>query len=149
LKRQSISIEKIATATRVTVPMQFPYSPIPPMIRGLDVFVSFFAVVWFVCSTAVRSLLHIPPAPRAIFEIDASRFKMILCAQDSAATIAYDWPRSAIVEIRKNRFDKGLWIHAQGFAMDTYLEDLPADCIESLSRVLQELVAESGQEKNV
>jgi len=43
------------------------------------------------------------------------------------------YPREKIVELRKNRYEKGLWLRVEGVTMESHLIDLDADLIEALS----------------
>ncbi|QDU51091.1 hypothetical protein [Gimesia panareensis] len=85
-------------------------------------------------------LFQSDPQPRALFEIDADRFRMTLTAADLAERIEADWPRKDIVALRKNRYGPGLWIRVQGTIMETYLEDLDDELTEALSTELWKMI---------
>ncbi|WP_145457071.1 hypothetical protein [Gimesia panareensis] len=85
-------------------------------------------------------LFQSDPRPRALFEIDADRFRMTLTAADLAERIEADWPRKDIVALRKNRYGPGLWIRVQGTIMETYLEDLDDELTEALSAELWKII---------
>ncbi|QDT85824.1 hypothetical protein [Gimesia chilikensis] len=85
-------------------------------------------------------LFQSDPRPRALFEIDADRFRMTLTAADLAERIEADWPRKDIVALRKNRYGHGLWIRVQGTLMETYLEDMDDELIVDLSAELWKMI---------
>ncbi|QDT28222.1 hypothetical protein Enr10x_35620 [Gimesia panareensis] len=85
-------------------------------------------------------LFQSDPRPRALFEIDADRFRMTLTAADLAERIEADWPRKDIVALRKNGYGPGLWIRVQGTIMETYLEDLDDELTEALSAELWKMI---------
>ena len=85
-------------------------------------------------------LFQSDPRPRALFEIDADRFRMILVATELGERIETDWPRKKIVALRKNRYGHGLWIRVQGTLMETYLEDMDDELIVDLSAELWKMI---------
>lgn len=87
-----------------------------------------------------RLLLQQETPLRALFEIDADRFRMILVATELGERIETDWPRKKIVALRKNRYGPGFWIRVQGTIMESYLEDLDDDLIEALSTELWKII---------
>jgi hypothetical protein len=87
-----------------------------------------------------RLLLQQETPLRALFEIDADRFRMILVASELGERIETDWPRKKIVAMRKNRYGHGLWIRVQGTLMETYLEDMDDELIVDLSAELWKMI---------
>jgi len=87
-----------------------------------------------------RLLLQQETPLRALFEIDADRFRMILVATELGERIETDWPRKKIVAMRKNRYGHGLWIRVQGTLMETYLEDMDDELIVDLSAELWKMI---------
>ncbi|QDT21801.1 hypothetical protein [Gimesia chilikensis] len=87
-----------------------------------------------------RLLLQQETPLRALFEIDADRFRMILVATELGERIETEWPRKKIVAMRKNRYGHGLWIRVQGTLMETYLEDMDDELIVDLSAELWKMI---------
>src|SRR5687768_4282137 len=104
--------------------MRSPYIPVPLWLAGTDLFAIVLIPLWTVGSYIFRSVLRIPAPPRAAFEIDDRRFRMTLVSQETGELSRFECDRNSIFELRKNRYDKGLWLHVRGVAMETYLQDL-------------------------
>ena len=89
----------------------------------------------------MRACLRAPKPARAVFEVTEARFKMSLRDPGSGVTNTFDWPRSAVVEARANRYEPGLWLDVAGHVKETYLADLPRETIERLEAGLSEALA--------
>ncbi len=125
--------------------MPLPYIPVPEWMSSLDFF-SFVAIpVWVTASMLVRSMCCIQPPPRAIFCVTPDRFRMELVARESGNLTTFECDRKQIVELRKNRFEPGLWIHVRGQKMHSYLQDVDDDTIHSLCRELWTILASNGE----
>jgi hypothetical protein len=131
-----VVIERDGGVTRIIVPMQGSYVPVPRWVGELDLFALAAVPVWWVAALLVRACLRAPQPPRAIFEVSESRFKMSLRDAGTGETTAFDWPRSAVVEARANRYEAGLWLNVAGHVKETYLADLPRGTIERLEAAL-------------
>jgi len=121
---------------RVTVPMRGRYFPFGKVMWGFDLWTGLAALTWLLVSTFARWVLGVKPPPRAVFEIDDEHCKTQFCEPRSGERTSYVWPRASIMELRKNRYEKGLWVHVIGSGMNTHLRDLPDEEIEKLSEIL-------------
>lgn len=45
--------------------------------------------------------------------------------------------RESIVEFRKNQFERGLWINAEGVKKDTFLQDVDNVTLEEMSKAIR------------
>ena len=124
----------------VVLPMLSPYVPIPSSLIAADMLAIVLVPLWAIGSAIVRTVFRIPSPPRAFFEIDAERFRMTLVSQDNGEKSHIEYARDDIVELRKNRYEKGLWLHVRGAAMQTYLQDVDDDTIVSLSTTLRNVL---------
>ena len=123
--------------------MRSPYLPIPTWLTGLDLFALVAIPVWLIGSGIVRWLFRVEPPPRAIFDVSADTFAMTLYAQESGEKSSFDCQRKSVVEFRKNRLERGLWIHVKGVSMETHLQDVDDATIESLSEVVRDALGMS------
>jgi hypothetical protein len=139
-----VVVEHDGGVTRIIVPMQVPYVPIPSWISHLDLLAVVVAPVWWVATLLIRVCLRLPKPPRAVFEVDGERFKMTLRDPASGETSNSDWARAAVVEARANRYDAGLWMSVTGHVKDTYLSDLPRETIQRLEAALSAALAGGG-----
>ena len=133
-------VQRTDNGASVALPMRTPYVPIPEWFTGLDLFAVIVVPIWIIGAGIVRWALRIQPPPRALFEIDAERFRMHLVARDTGERTTFECNRDAIVELRKNRYEKRLWIHVRGVTMHTYLQDVDDDTIVSLSDSLRSIL---------
>ena len=53
----------------------------------------------------------------------------------------HDWPRSAVVEARANRYGRGLWLNVPGHVKETFLTDVPPESIRRLAQALADALA--------
>src|SRR6476661_6166676 len=136
-----VFIERDGHVTRIVVPMRGPYAPVPQWVFELNVLALVVAPAWWVAMFLVRTCLRAPKPPRAVFEVSNARFKMSLRDPGSGVTNTCDWPRSAVVEARANRYEAGLWLDVVGHVKETYLADLPRETIERLEAALSEALA--------
>ena len=136
-----VFVERYAGVTRIVVPMQGPYVPVPRWVGDLELLALIVAPIWWVATLLVRTCLRLPKPPRAIFEVSDDRLKVCMRDPGSGETTGFDWPRSAVAEARANRYDKGLWLNVTGQVKDTYLADLPRESIERLEAALRSALA--------
>ena len=136
-----VVVEHDGSVTRIIVPMQGPYVPVPSWISHLDLLAIVVAPVWWIATLLIRVCLRLPKPPRAVFEVDGERFKMTLRDVASGEASSFDWPRAAVVEARANRYDAGLWMSVTGHVKETYLGDLPRETIERLETALGAVLA--------
>jgi hypothetical protein len=116
------------------------YGPMPRWLSDTDVLSLIVVPVWIVLALVIRRLLRLPKPPRAMFEISHDQVKAKFC--DSAGqTMLFRWPRSAVAELRANRFQAGLWISVPGHVKDTFLEDLPLKTVEHLEDELRKALS--------
>jgi len=132
-----VVVEREGGVTRVIVAMQRWYAPVPRWVLDLDLLSVVVAPIWWVGALVVRTCLRLPTPPRAVFEVTEERFKMSLCDSGSGARSEFDWPRSAVVEARANRFEKGLWVNVTGQVKETYLKDVPGETIQRIEAALR------------
>ena len=144
MENSDLSVVRTDGSTTVSLPMPLPYVPVPEWISSLDLF-SFVAIpVWGICSWLVRSICRIQLPPLALFRITPNRFRMELVARESGNLTIFECDPKRIVELRKNRFEPGLWIHVRGQKMHSYLQDVDGDTIHSLCRELWTILASNG-----
>lgn len=116
-----VVIERFAEKIRVRVPMKWPYAPVPKWAP-----VHAYIAAWVAVKIAVfvyRLIRRLPDPPRAVFDIDPVHVTMIEQDLDIEQTITRKWRRDKIVEIRKNRYEKGLWVDVAGAEKNTYLRE--------------------------
>lgn len=135
-----VVVERDSGLTRIIVPMQGRYVPVPPWVPEFGLF-AILASVWWLATFLIRVCLRLPKPPRAVFEIGDDRLKMTLRDTASGETITFEWPRAAVAEARANRFGAGLWINVTGHVKETYLGDLPRETIERLEVALRTALA--------
>lgn len=131
MAEQRFSVSRDGDHVRVVVPM-------PPLIKRIQQMP--FKSLNLMELYLERLLLQQETPLRALFEIDADRFRMILVATELGERIETDWPRKKIVALRKNRYGHGLWIRVQGTLMETYLEDMDDELIVDLSAELWKMI---------
>jgi hypothetical protein len=136
-----VVVERDGDVTRIVVGMRGPYAPVPRWVFDLDVFALVVVPAWWVATLLVRAGLRATKPPRAVFEVSDARFKMSLRDPGSGVTSEFDWPRSAIVEARANRYEAGLWMDVAGHVKETYLAELPRETIERLEAALSAALA--------
>lgn len=137
-----VVVERDGGSTRIVVPMQGPYVPVPWWVGDLDLLALVVAPMWWVATLLVRTCLRSPKPPRAVFELSEARFKVSLCDPATGETSVFDWPRCAVVEARANRYDAGLWLNVTGQVKETCLADLPRASIERLEAALSSALAD-------
>src|SRR3954467_723984 len=120
-----VIVERDAVVTRIVVPMRGPYVPLPKWLGDLDMLALIVVPICWVATLLVRACLRLPKPPRAVFEVSDERLKVSLHDPGSNETTTFDWPRSAVAEVRANRYDKGLWLNVPGHVKETFLTDLP------------------------
>jgi hypothetical protein len=124
--------------------MPRPYIPIPTWLTAADLLAIILIPLWAIGSGVIRALMRIDPPPRARFIVARDRFEMELVAHDSGERTTVRCDPKQIVELRKNRFDKGLWIHIRGKSMDTYLQDVDDETIHAICSELHKIMAVDG-----
>jgi hypothetical protein len=121
--------------TRIVVPMPGLYIPLPRWLGDLDVLAVVVVPCWSIATLLIRTCLRLTNPPRAVFEVSAARVTMRL-HNTTGEVQTFDWPRAAVVELRANRFEAGLWTEVTGHVKETYLSDLPRGTIEKLEAAL-------------
>ncbi|MDB5300057.1 MAG: hypothetical protein JWO87_1720 [Phycisphaerales bacterium] len=104
--------------------------------------------VWWISTLLIRASLQLPNPPRAIFEITRDQVTMTLRDPSSKESDVFKWPRAAVVELRANQYEAGLWVNVPGHVKATYLSDLSRDTIELLEVELRAALA-SGKSETV
>jgi hypothetical protein len=122
------------------------YAPVPPWVYEMDLFSLVVAPVWLITTLLVRLCLRLPKPPRAVFEVSDEQLTMVLRESASSKIHTFEWPRSAVIEARANRYDRGLWINVPGHVKETYLSDLPRETIERLETALGAALASTCEE---
>ena len=128
--------------TRIVVPMQGLYAPVPRWMGDLELLALVLIPVWWITALIVRTCLRVPKPPRAVFEVSDERVRITLRHPGSGEGTAFDWPRAAVVEARANRYDRGL-LNVTGHVKDTYLADLSRESIELIEAALRDALARS------
>ncbi|MGC4030574.1 MAG: hypothetical protein QM754_02335 [Tepidisphaeraceae bacterium] len=135
-------IEEEPDVIRVVVAMPGVYVPVPHVLRALIggyggiVYAVYWLVVW-----TIRTIRKTPAPPRAVFEVTRGYFTMITRDPHSGDISTVTWPRSAVVEARANRYDKGVWVHVAGEVKDTFLVDLKRPTVERIEAALVQAFA--------
>lgn len=112
--------------------MQGLYVPIPRWVLQMDLFSLVVAPLWWIGALVVRSCLRLPKPQRAVFEIAGEQLMMTLCDPATGEISIFKWARAAIVEMRANRYERGLWVDVPGQVKQTFLHDLMRETIERL-----------------
>jgi hypothetical protein len=129
-------VVKLEAEQHLILPMQRPYLPVPSIL--MTDWSGFILIpIWMLCSGIIRVLLRIQPPPRARFVFTKNCLTIEFVARNDGerSTLQFD-PRH-IVELRKNRFDKGLWIHVRGKTMDVLLRDIDDETTNAIANELQ------------
>ncbi len=124
-------------ATRIFVPMTGVYVPVPHWMFDLDVLSIVVVPLAWITILIVRSSMRLRPPPRAEFTITLERVTVVFRDSASNRSQSWDWPRSAVIELRANRYDKGLWMNVAGHVKDTFLKDLRRETILMLEAELE------------
>ncbi len=146
MSSQLVTLERKDDLVRVTLPMPLPYSPdpIPIWVYGQDpcavLLFSPLLAIWQLAVAIHRYRNPLVPPPRALFEIDSNTLRISFWSPRDGERTSVQYPRSSIVEVRKHRYGKGLWMRAQGIRQGTYLEDTPDETIEELSEILRSIL---------
>ena len=90
-----------------------------------------------------RTLWGGKPPPRALFHINSDQFRMELVSRDTGERTELECHPSEIVELRKNQYSQGLWIHVKGQTKQTILDDFEETTIEALSDLLSPLIKQA------
>lgn len=136
-----VVVEHDGGLTRVAIPMEGLWVPVPHWTKGLDLLSLIVVPLWWLGALMLRLCLRLPNPPRAIFEITEEHVAMTLRDPGSGETTTFRWPRSAVVEARANRFEPGLWMNVSGHVKETYLTDLPRETIQRLEAELRSALA--------
>ena len=125
----------------VFLPMPSPYVPIPPvaLVAGFAEFRISSAMVYWL--GADPKMFRTEPPPRALFRIQPQQLRMELVDPKSGQTTVAEWPRQRIVELRNNRYEKGLWIHVQGETKRTVLREVDDETMIVLCGTVQSFLA--------
>jgi hypothetical protein len=136
-----VHVERDGRVTRVVVAMRGPYAPVPKWVFDSDLLAMVAVPLWWVGSFVAGRLLRRRKPPRAVFEVEGDQFRMALRDATTGEVATLHFPRDAVVEVRANRFERGLWLHVEGLVKDTFLSDLPRDTIERLAAALAEALS--------
>lgn len=115
----------------------------------MDLLALILVPMWIIGSSIANAIFKFEVPPRAVFEIDADQFRMNLVSRESGDETFYKFPRQKISELRKNRFEKGLWLRVSGETMTTHLKDLDDEVIVALSKELWKTIREFDNTKAV
>ena len=138
----AIVVEQDSGVTRIIVPMQGPYAPVPRLVAELGLLAFAVAPIWWGATLVIRTCLRLSKPPRAVFEVTRGQVTMALRDPVSGEASVCVWSRSAIAEARMNRYEPGLWISVAGHVQETYLADLPREVLERLEAALAAALAE-------
>lgn len=116
-----VVVEQFEGKIRIRLPMKWPYAPVPKW-APVHVYVAAWVAVKVV-TMVYRIIFRVPSPPRAVFDIDPVHVTMIEQDLDIDQTLTRKWRRDKIVEIRRNRYEKGLWVDVAGAAKETYLRE--------------------------
>ena len=125
-----------ADVTRITVPMHVLYVPVPRWVGDLDFLALMVGPLWWIATLIVRTCLRLPNPPRAVFEVSSESVKMTLRDPAYGTVTVSVWPRAAILEMRANRYESGLWVAVEKHVKETFLTDLPCSVVEKLGAEL-------------
>ena len=139
-----VIVERDEGMTRITVPMQRLYAPVPKWVLQMDLLSLVIAPLWWIGALLVRSCLQLPTPQRAIFEITSEQLTMTLCDPGTGEINIFKWARAAIVEIRANRYERGLWVDVPGKVKQTFLHDLTRETIERLEVELRAAIVRNA-----
>lgn len=120
-----VVVEHDGGLTRVVVPTEGLWVPVPHWTKGLDLLSLIVVPLWWLGTLMLRLCLRLPNPPRAIFEVTEEHIAMTLRDPGSGEATTLRWPRSAVVEARADRFEPGLWIDVSGHVKETYLTARP------------------------
>ncbi len=140
---RTVSVTNNDDYVRVEVPMQSLYLPGADIVAATELLAIVVAPLWLIGLLIVRSIVKITPPPRASFEITRDQFRMVLAEEGSGQKTELECDRSDVIEIRKNRYSKGLWLHVRG-KMQTYLQDLDDETIVVLSQRVNDVLDDFG-----
>lgn len=133
-------MRQVDDASIVVLPMPRPYLPIPTWFTGLELLALIVVPVWLLCSGLIRAIFRIEPPPRVTIAIDPDGFTMCFCDRDTGERTTFNCSSDCIAEFRKNRLEPGLWVHAKGVTMETFLRDIDDATIEELTRSVREIL---------
>jgi hypothetical protein len=139
---EKLTVDTDGTRTKVVLAMPLPYAPIPIWVAASDI-LGIVILLWVIISAMIRWICKIKPPPRAVFWITSRSFQMMLVEPATGQMTKFQCDRGEIIELKKNRYDHGLWIHVQGRLMETYLQDIDEITIVKLSAVLTSLIRQN------
>jgi hypothetical protein len=140
-----VSVEHDAGVTRIIVAMTGFYGPMPKelgtLLGSLDIFslvvVPVAVPIWLLAAVLIRWILRLPKPPRAVFEIGADVVRVTLVNSGLGGLTQYEFPRTAIVEARINRFERGFWLNVTGHMKNTILHNVPRKTLATLEAEMQ------------
>jgi hypothetical protein len=135
---RDVVVEREGEVMRVVVAMQRLYAPVPKWVGELDLFALVVGPVWWIGSLVVRACLRLPTPARAVFEVSGERVRMTLRSPASGEVSVFDWPRAAVVAVRANRYEAGLWVDVTGIVKNTFLAELSRETIGRIEAALGE-----------
>jgi hypothetical protein len=131
-----IEVVSDGEGTRLSIPMPRPYLPVPSYL-GTTLFGLVLIPAWMLAFSLICWLGRIKPPPRAVFIVDAEQFKIEFVAHNDGTRTSFQCNRKDLVELRKNQYSKGLWIHVRGKVKTTFLPDIDDDTILKAADVLR------------
>lgn len=130
-------------APQLVVPMPLPYLPIPHWVAGTDILALVLVPLWLVLSFVVRKVARIQPPPHAVFTVTPECFHVDFVCRENGDRSALECHPRQIVELRRNRYAKGLWLHIKGERMETYLEGFDGETVDAIADHLHRLLAQT------
>lgn len=143
MPRSRVHTTAIDGEPALVIPMPWPYIPFRWLLLldqpdvGLGMLLTPVVVpVVALLEGIVRICGVIPAPPRAEFTLRGDEFAMELVSRYTGRKTSLKADRRAILALRKNQYERGLFVHIDGVSQATYLHDLDdatlTDLIEKL-----------------
>ncbi len=127
--------------------MPLPYRPVPQAVWNTDLFAILIVPIYWLVTAIHRAIKKPVPPPRALFEITPDRFHMELVDPETGERTTLECDPAKIVELRKNQYSPGMWIHVTGQTMETHLGDIDTQTIELMCEELREMIRSDMEQK--
>lgn len=138
--KQPVNVKNTDGFTRIEVPLLEQYASLAMSIAE-PLLLSEFGLEACYIEPPYDPRFDYPNPLLATFEITGELLKSRFRFARMGTPHYFMWPRENIVEIRPNRYERGLWIHVKGQVMETFLSELPPETIAELATELNVALA--------
>ena len=134
-----LTVNREGDTVEAILPMPLPYHPVPAALSA-NLSAIVIVPVYLICSAIYRKLRGIKPPPRARFVICPGTFRMEFVSRETGERIKFECDPASIIELRKNQYSRGLYVHVHGKTMHTFMEDFSDEAVISIAAQVRDLL---------